>query len=233
MASPVMARSPRTQAAANALVLFDGARANPGRAKKRSTVEVAEEEVRKVTLATTKLKEELEMLLRKGAPTCGRATIALQNKQAKFHKSRDHTLPAAEAKLVEAKQKASDAKALQEVKVAQEAKKKDMHGAYTDSFVMFLVELRTSPKWQDKIDNTSDKNVDVWSHIAKEIHCAIDDGQYDECNRRSTDAYTARWTIELGTYRQWCAMCQRAILQSGLEADEVLEKVLQHQRPST
>ena len=87
MASPVMARSPRTQAAANALVLFDGARANPGRAKKRSTVEVAEEEVRKVTLATTKLKEDLEMLLRKGAPTAGRATIALQNTNTEVGKS--------------------------------------------------------------------------------------------------------------------------------------------------
>ena len=93
--------------------------------------------------------------------------------------------------------------------------------------------MRTSPKWQDKIDNTSDKNVDVWSHIAKELHRAIDDGHYDECNRRSTDAYMARWTVELGSYRQWCAVCQRAILQSGLEADEVLEKVEAHKRPST
>ena len=50
-----MPRSPRTQAAAAALVLFDPTCADTGRAKKRSTVEVAEEEVRKVTLATTKL----------------------------------------------------------------------------------------------------------------------------------------------------------------------------------
>ena len=133
MGSPPAARSPRTQAAANALVLFDGARANPGRAKKRSPLEAAEEEVRKVTLSTTKLKEELEMLLRKGAPRDVRATAALQNKKAKFRKSRDQLLPAAEAKLVDAKQKASDAKALQEAKVhakvAMLAKKKDMHGA--------------------------------------------------------------------------------------------------------
>ena len=47
MAGPPAARSPCTQAAANALVLFDGARANPGRAKKRSPLEAAEEEVNK------------------------------------------------------------------------------------------------------------------------------------------------------------------------------------------
>ena len=133
MSSPVAARSPRQIAAASALVLFDGARANPVRAKKRSPLEAAEEKVRKVTLSTTKLKEELEMLLRKGAPRDVRATAALQNKKAKFRKSRDQLLPAAEAKLVDAKQKASDAKALQEAKVhakvAMLAKKKDMHGA--------------------------------------------------------------------------------------------------------
>ena len=42
----------------------------------------------------------------------------------------------------------------------------------------------------------------------------------------------ARWNVELGAYRQWCAVCQRAITQSGVEAQDILEKVLQHQRPS-
>ena len=112
MSSPVAARSPRTQAAANALVLFDPAHANPARAKKRSPLEAAEEKVRKVTLSTTKLKEELDVLLRKGVPKDVRATNALRNKKIKFLKSRDVLLPAAEAKLTEAKQKALDAKAL-------------------------------------------------------------------------------------------------------------------------
>ena len=228
-----MPRSPRTQAAAAALVLFDPTCADTGRAKKRSTVEVAEEEVRKVTLATTKLKKELDKLLAMGVPTAGRAATALQNKKTKFFKSRDETLPNAKAKLVTAKQKASDAKTLHEAKVAQEQKKKDMHGAYSDAFVCHLVELRASPRWQDKMDNTSDKNVDVWGHIAKELWGAIDGGEYDESNRRTAEAYTARWTVELCSYRQWCAVCQRAITQSGLDADDVLEKVQQHQRPST
>ena len=101
LVSPVMPRSPRTQAAASALVIIDPTRADTGRARKRSTVEVAEEDVRKVTLATTKLKKELDKLLLKGAPTAGRQSIALQNKKTKFYKSRDQTLPSAQARLVE------------------------------------------------------------------------------------------------------------------------------------
>ena len=108
-----------------------------------------------------------------------------------------------------------------------------MYGAYSDSFVCHLVDTRASPRWQDRMDNTSDKNVDVWGHIAKELWGAIDGGEYDESNRRTAEAYTARWTVELCSYRQWCAVCQRAITQSGLDADDVLEKVQQHQRPST
>ena len=73
----------------------------------------------------------------------------------------------------------------------------------------------------------------MWQHITKELHRAIDEGNFDECNRRTAESYTARWSVELSAYRQWCAVCQRAITQSGLDADEVLEKVQQHQRPST
>ena len=84
------------------------------------------------------------------------------------------------------------------------------------------------------MDNTSDKNLDVWQHIAKELWGAIEArGDLDDCNRRLTEAYVARWKVEVGAYRQWCAVCQRAISQSGVEAQDVLDKVLQHQRPST
>ena len=86
MGSPPAARSPRTQAAANALVLFDGARANPGRAKKRSPLEAAEEEVRKVTMSMTKLEEELEVLASKGLPTQERGKKAQELKRLKFVK---------------------------------------------------------------------------------------------------------------------------------------------------
>ena len=110
MASPVMARSPRTQAAANALVLFDPAHANPARAKKRSPLEAAEEEVRKITMSITKLEEELQVLASKGVPKDARGKKALENKRNKFNHSRDVLLPIAEGKLVEAKQKASEAK---------------------------------------------------------------------------------------------------------------------------
>ena len=182
-------------------------------------------------MATTKLEKELDKLLVMGVPTAGRAATALQNKKTKFFKSRDETLPNAKAKLVTAKQKASDAKTLHEAKVAQEQKKKDLHGAFSESFVCHLVDVRV--RWQDRMDNTSDKNVDVWAHIAKELWDAIDNEEYDESNRRTAEAYTARWSVELCSYRQWCAVCQRAITQSGLEADDVLDKVLQHQRPST
>ena len=37
--------------------------------------------------------------------------------------------------------------------------------------------------------NTSDKNLDVWQHIAKELHQAIDAREdLDDCNRRTAEA---------------------------------------------
>ena len=78
-----------------------------------------------------------------------------------------------------------------------------MHGPFSDNFVMFLVEVRTSPKWQDKIDNTSDKNVDVWQHIAKELWRAIQGGFF---GGRGT--FSVRWNAEgdtppVGMTRMW------------------------------
>ena len=178
-----------------------------------------------------KLEKELDKLLAMGAPTRGRAVEKLQNKKARLSMFRDQTLPKARAKLELAKRKALDAKTLHEAKVAQEQKKKDLHGAFSESFVCHLVDVRV--RWQDRMDNTSDKNVDVWQHITKELHRAIDEGNFDECNRRTAESYMARWSVELSAYRQWCAVCQRAITQSGLAADEVLERVQQHQRLST
>ena len=66
-----------------------------------------------------------------------------------------------------------------------------------------------------------------------ELHKAIEDGKYEECNKRTAESYIQRWGLELSAYRQWCAVCNRAITQSGVEADDVLEKVQTHQRLST
>ena len=163
-------RSPRSLLAAASLAgLVDPTRADNGRSRKRTAVEVAEEELQKAEVASAKLENEIEVLLRKGPITLTRENLKLQNKKAKLSVSRDQTLPRAREKLDLALKKALDAKTLHEVKVAQEQKKKDMHGAYSDAFVCHLVELRASPRWQDKMDNTSDKNVDVWGHIAKEL----------------------------------------------------------------
>ena len=226
-------RSPRSLGAAAALAcLVEPPRAEGQRSRKRTTVEVAEEEFLKVSSATKKLQEELDGLLAKaGTSTNARTMVAVQNKRVKLSVMRGDTLPKAKEKLDNALKKASDAKTLAEVKVAQEQKKKDLHGAFSESFVGHLVDVRVG--LQDRMDNTSDKNVDVWQHITKELHRAIDDGNYEECNRRTADSYMARWSVELSAYRQWCAVCQRAITQSGLDADEVLENVQQHQRPST
>ena len=86
MPSPPAARSPRTFTAATALVCFDPAYAHPARAKKRSRLEAAEEEVRKVTMSMTKLEEELEVLASKGMPTQERVKKAQELKRLKFVK---------------------------------------------------------------------------------------------------------------------------------------------------
>ena len=207
-------RSPRSlRAAASLAGLLDPTRADSARSRKRTAVEVAEEELLKASLASAKLEKEVEVLLRKGAPTREREMTKLQNKKAKLSVSRDQTLPKAREKLDLAKKKALDAKTLHEAKVAQGQKKKDMHGAFTEAFVCYLVEVRVG--LQDRMDNTSDKNVDVWQHITKELHRAIEEGNFEECNRRTAESYMARWTVELSAYRQWCAVCNRAITQSG------------------
>ena len=213
------------------LALFDPTRADSARSRKRTAVEVAEEELLKASLASAKLEKEVEVLLRKGAPTREREMTKLQNKKAKLCASRDQTLPKAGEKLDLALKKASDAKTLAEDKLAQEQKKKDMHGAFSEAFVCYLVEVRLAA--QDRMDNTSDKNLDVWQHIMAELHKAIDDGKYEECNRRTAESYIQRWGLELSAYRQWCAVANRAITQSGVPADDVLDKVQTHQRFST
>ena len=148
MPSPVAARSPRSMAAAHSLVLFAPPYVQRGQAKKRSTLEAAEEDLRKVTLSTRKLEQELKVLVGKGQPSHHvRATNALRNKRIKFHKSRDSLLPATEARFVDAKQKASDAKALLDAKDAMDAKKKDLTAPFSENFVALLVETRTAAKW--------------------------------------------------------------------------------------
>ena len=47
------------------------------------------------------------------------------------------------------------------------------------------------------MDNTSDKNLDVWQHIAKELHQAIAAPEdLDDCNRRTAEAYVAARAVE-------------------------------------
>ena len=94
----VQPRSPRTTLAAASLArLVEPARAESGRSRKRSAVEVAEEEVLKVSSATTKLEKDLEVLLAKGVPANVRAMEKLQNKRVKLSAMRDVTLPKATA----------------------------------------------------------------------------------------------------------------------------------------
>ena len=77
-------RSPRTTLAAASLAcLVEPARAESGRSRKRSAVEVAEEELLKVKVASAKLEKEIEVLLRKGPITQTRENLKLQNKKAK------------------------------------------------------------------------------------------------------------------------------------------------------
>ena len=60
--------------------MFDPTRADSARSRKRTAVEVAEEELLKASLASAKLEKEVEVLLRKGAPTREREMTKLQNK---------------------------------------------------------------------------------------------------------------------------------------------------------
>ena len=233
MLTLALPRSPRSLGAAAALAcLVEPPRAEGQRSRKRTTVEVAEEEFLKVSSATKKLQEELDGLLAKaGTSTNARTMVAVQNKRVKLSVMRGDTLPKAKEKLDNARKKAADVKALAEDKAAQDKKKKDMNGAFSDAFVCALVEVRLAA--QDRMDNTSDKNLAVWQHIMAELHKAIDEGSYDECNRRTADSYIQRWTTEVSAYRQWCAVCNRACTQSGISADDVLEKVQTHQRCTT
>ena len=142
--------APRSQTAAHSLVLLAPPDVQRGRAKKRSPLEAAEEDLRIQEghfVDERKLKDELEVLVRKGEPKDMRATNMLRNKKIKFLKSRDSLLPAAEVRLVDAKQKASDAKALLDAKDAMDAKKKDLTAPFSENFVALLVETRTAAKW--------------------------------------------------------------------------------------
>ena len=116
--------------------------------------------------------------------------------------------------------------AAKEQRVLQEA-------ALSENAEVQLVTLRLAK--QSYFDNTSHKNADVWEAIAKEYNDLCEAGRsgLTAADARAASALTAKFSKYLNDFKKWADKANRAHARSGVQADEVLEKVSEHQRAST
>ena len=116
--------------------------------------------------------------------------------------------------------------AAKEQRVLQEA-------ALSENAEVQLVTLRLAK--QSYFDNTSHKNADVWEAIAKEYNDLCEAGRngLTAADARAASALIAKFSKYLNDFKKWADKANRAHARSGVPADEVLEKVSEHQRAST
>ena len=116
--------------------------------------------------------------------------------------------------------------AAKEQRVLQEA-------ALSENAEVQLVTLRLAK--QSYFDNTSHKNADVWEAIAKEYNDLCEAGRngLTAADARAASALIAKFSKYLNDFKKWADKANRAHARSGVQADEVLEKVSEHQRAST
>ena len=111
-------------------------------------------------------------------------------------------------------------------KALRQADKEESARSITEAAQLLLVELRM--KYESRFTNTSDTADAVWAHIHADYTAAIDDGTLHETDARTAEQLTKRYATELGEFRLWCAVANRAIEDSGVPRDEVEEKVRAH-----
>ena len=146
-------------------------------------------------------------------------------KVAKFSRQ----LQDAEAKVSQLKESARLAAEVAESKRVASDEKAESSKNLSDAALMLIVELRI--RFQPKFDNSSDTAVNIWPHIHAEYLKKITDGTLAGSDRISSAQLQRRWSLELGKFRLWCSVANRAMTLSGVTRDKVEDDVSVHDAP--
>ncbi|KAL1523959.1 hypothetical protein AB1Y20_018877 [Prymnesium parvum] len=94
-----------------------------------------------------------------------------------------------------------------------------------------LINMRMS--MERRFNNTKETVANLWAELAENFNKLVDNNELPETDRRSAQQLHNRYDDELGEFRRWCQVADKAVKLSGVSADEVEEKVEAHRRPST
>ena len=122
----------------------------------------------------------------------------------------------------------ADVEAKDVVKQRKEAAKRARHEqaleqtrAMSDDGVRILCRLRLN--YQNRFDNKSDKNENIWKHLEVDFNAKIRAGGLPASDMRSLDSLKSKFSKELCSFKQYCALRVRAA-QSGADAEAVGER---------
>ena len=115
---------------------------------------------------------------------------------------------------------------------AARAKNAELSAHLSEAAVILLVELRM--KHDKHITDTVEKNDSVWEgRILPEYSKAIEEGVLAESDKRTVQGLKSRFDTELGEFRLWCHVANKAHELSGVPRDDLIERVSAHRRPTT
>ena len=135
----------------------------------------------------------------------------------------------AEAKVSQLKESARLAAEVAASKKVAADEKAESSKNLSEAALMAIVEIRI--KYQKKYDNSSDTAANIWPHIHAEYLKKITDGTLAESDRISNTQLQRRWSLELGKFRLWCSVANKAMSLSGVTRDKVEDDVSVHDAP--
>jgi hypothetical protein len=201
-----------------------------GKRKRRSKLEKAEDDVKANKELQETTEGQLTVLTAQGVLD-SRARAKLKKVTEKLATLRAR-LPELVAALEKIKEEKAQETARAEARATQEKEKAELSRAIGDASLLTLTELRL--KKDSEFDNTVDRSDAIWARILAEYNakCTCNELPIDDKIETIAGA-RRRFDREMGEFRQWAQMANRAVTESGVPADEVEDKVKTHYRITT
>ena len=199
--------------------------------KRGTALQAAENKVTELTIALDVALAEEVQAKAKAVERKTKAAITAAEKVAGKVVNVRAKLAVATEDLEKKQLAATTAKSVAEAKAKQVAEKEETNRPMTEQGLMALVEVRI--KYQHRFDNSSDKSDSIWEHVRVDFMRRVASGALPPTDGRSTAALTKIFQRELGEFRLWNAIANRAVQLSGVPADRVEEDVKAHYRSTT
>jgi hypothetical protein len=201
-----------------------------GKRKRRSKLEKAEDDVKANKELQETTEGQLTVLTAQGVLD-SRARAKLKKVTEKLATLRAR-LPELVAALEKIKEEKAQETARAEARAAQEKEKAELSRAIGDASLLTLTELRL--KKDSEFDNTVDRSDAIWARILAEYNSKCTCNELPIDDKIETVAGARRgFDREMGEFRQWAQIANRAVNESGVPAEEVEDKVKAHYRITT